>query len=129
MKKKPVERIKLEHKPLHCPVCGDRFMNIFGQPLPNHSQLRCKTVSGNEMDLGVCGKCVEKGVSMEMCQAILEGIKDFWTHEVDVNKSLRPDEKTNRKAFHNSHQIHSIQNIIQTGKRAEKEARRKGKLI
>lgn len=124
-----ISKIKIEHKPLHCPLCGERFMNIFGQPLPNHSQIRCTTSAGNEMDLGICEKCVENGVSLETCNAVLEGIKDFWVYEIEANKQMKSDEKKKRIAFHNSHSISSITQIIATGKRAEKEAREKGKLI
>lgn len=124
-----MKKIKLEHKPLHCPVCGVRFMNILGQPFPNHSQIRCTTVVGNEMDLGVCEDCVEKGVSLEMCNAILEGIKDYWVWEIDANKQMKSDEKTRRKNFHKSHVIAGITKIVHTGQRAEKEARKRGKLL
>ncbi len=124
-KKKP---LKLEHKPLHCPICGSRFMNLFGQPLPNHSQVRCTTPEGNEMDLGICETCVDGGVSLEMCNAVLEGIKDFWQFEIDANKQMKSDEKKKRKAFHKSHRIAGVTKIIATGKRAEKEARKQGKL-
>lgn len=120
--------IKLEHKPLHCPICGSRFMNILGQPLPNHAQVRCTTVDGNEMDLGICEKCVEAGVSLEMTNAILDGIKDYWIFEIDDNKAMKSEEKAKRKAFHKSHTISSVTKIIHTGKRAEKEARKQGKL-
>lgn len=126
MAKKDV--LKIEHKPLHCPLCGERFMNIFGQPLPNHSQVRCTTIEGNEMDLGICEKCVESGVSLEMCNAVLEGIKVFWTYEIEVNKQIKGEEKQKRIAFHKSHKINNVTEIIKTGKRAEKEARKKGKL-
>lgn len=120
--------IKVEHVPLHCPICGKRFMNIFGQPLPNHAQIRCNTPDGNEMDLGVCETCVDGGVSLEMCNAILEGIKDFWTIEINANKNMKTDEKQKRRSFHNSHTINNVTKIIQTGKRAEKQARKQGKL-
>ena len=120
--------LKLEHKPLHCPLCGERFMNLFGQPLPNHSQIRCTTIDGNEMDLGICEKCVEGGVSLELCNAVLEGIKDFWIYEIEVNKQIKGKEKQKRIAFHKSHKINNVTEIIKTGKRAEKEARKKGKL-
>lgn len=120
--------LKLEHKPLHCPLCGERFMNLFGQPLPNHSQIRCTTIDGNEMDLGICEKCVEDGVSLELCNAVLEGIKDFWIYEIEVNKQIKGEEKQKRIAFHKNHKINNVTEIIKTGKRAEKEARKKGKL-
>lgn len=120
--------LKLEHKPLHCPLCGERFMNLFGQPLPNHAQVRGTTPEGNEMDLGICEKCVEGGVSLEMCNAVLEGIKDFWIFEIDTNKKMKAEEKASRKAFHKSHKISGVTEIIATGKRAEKEARKQGKL-
>ena len=123
-----VKKLKLSHKPLHCPICGKRFMNLFGQPLPNHAQVRCTTPEGNEMDLGICETCVEKGVSLEMCNAVLEGIKDFWTIEINNNKQMKTNEKNKRKAFHNSHRIANVTKIIATGKRAEKEARKQGKL-
>jgi len=123
-----VKPLKLEHKPLHCPICGKRFMNLFGQPLPNHSQVRCTTPEGNEMDLGICESCVEGGVSLEMCNAILEGIKDFWVFEIDTNKQMKAGDKASRKQFHKSHSISSVTEIIHTGKRAEKEARKQGKL-
>lgn len=121
--------LKIEHKPLHCPLCGKRFMNIFGQPLPNHSQVRCVTLNGDEMDLGICEKCVESGVSLEMCNAVLEGIKTFWTYEIEANKQMKSDEKKKRIEFHNSHKISNVTEIIATGKRAENEARAKGKLL
>jgi hypothetical protein len=117
--------LKLTHIPLHCPICKKRFMNMLGQPLPNHAQIRCTTPEGNEMDLGICEKCVESGVTLEMCNAILEGIKDHWIYEIDINKSLKVDEKTKRKEFHKSHTIESVTEIIATGKRAENEARKK----
>jgi hypothetical protein len=104
-------------------------MNVFGQPLPNHAQIRCTTTDGNEMDLGICSACVEKGVSLEMCNAILEGIKVYWLFEIDGNKQMKADEKVRRKAFHNSHKIGGMTKVIQTGLRAEKEARKQGKLI
>jgi hypothetical protein len=126
----PKEKIivKREHKPLHCPICGVRFMNLFGQPLPNHSQIRCKTVEGNEMDLGICAECVNGGVTMEMCTAVLEGIKDFWIYDIDINKNMSPEEKTKRKNFHKSHELSEIIRFIPTGERAEKQARKMGKL-
>lgn len=113
---------------MHCPVCKSRFMNLFGQPLPNHSQIRCTTPEGNEMELGICENCIEKGVSLEMCNAVLEGIKVFWVQEIDMNKNMKADEKKARKDFHNSHTIQSITKITHTGKHAEKDARKKGKL-
>jgi hypothetical protein len=120
--------LKIEHIPLHCPICGERFMNIFGQPLPNHAQVRCTTPEGNEMDLGICETCVTTGVSIDMCNAVLDGIKDFWTIEINANKNMDAGEKKQRKAFHNSHKISDVTKIIQTGKRAEKQARKMGKL-
>ncbi len=124
-----MKKLKLEHKPLHCPVCGTRFMNVFGQPLPNHSQIRCRTPEGHELDLGICETCVEKGVSLEMCNAILEGIKDYWIYEIDANKNLKTTEKKQKKDFHNSVKIDSFTKIIHTGKRAEAEARKKDLLL
>lgn len=121
-------KLKLEHKPLHCPICSKRFMNVFGQPLPNHSQVRCTTTDGNEMDLGICSKCVEGGVSLEMCNAVLEGVKVFWSYEIDSNKNMKAEDKEARKAYHNSHHIAKVTKIVNTGKRAEKEARKKGNL-
>lgn len=120
--------LKIEHKPLHCPLCGERFMNIFGQPLPNHAQVRCTTINGDEMDLGICETCVENGVSLEMCNAVLEGIKTYWVYEIEANKQIGSDEKKKRIEFHNSHKISNVTEIIATGKRAEKEARKQGKL-
>lgn len=125
----PKTKLKLEHKPLHCPLCGERFMNIMGQPLPNHCQIRCTTVNGNEMDLGICQNCIDKGVSLEMCNAILEGIKDYWVWEIDANKQMTVNEKEKKKKFHNSHTIAGMTKIINTGKEAEKEARKRGKLL
>ena len=119
---------KIEHKPLHCPICGTRFMNVFGQPLPMHAQVRCITSNNNEMDLGICETCVEAGVSLDMCNAVLEGIKDFWIAEIDANKQMTETEKVKRKDFHNSHTITEVRTIILTGKEAEKDARSKGKL-
>jgi hypothetical protein len=103
-------------------------MNLFGQPLPNHAQVRCTTPEGNEMDLGICSKCVEGGVSLEMCNAVLEGIKDYWVFEIDANKNMKASEKKQKKAFHNSQSISSVAKIVDTGKRAEKQARKQGKL-
>ena len=123
------KELKIEHKPLHCPICGNRFMNVFGQPLPNHSQIRCTTVNGDEMDLGVCDKCIEKGISLETCQAILQGIKDYWIYDIDANKQMKNKEKKARKEYHNSHIINGMVKIINTGKEAEKEARKRGKLL
>jgi len=120
---------KLEHIPLHCPLCKKRFMNLFGQPLPNHSQIRCTTPNGDEMDLGICDKCVGKGVSLETCNAVLEGIKVYWIYQIDDDKSLKASEKKKRKDFHNSHTITEIRQIVNTGKHAEKDARKRGKLI
>lgn len=124
-----MDRLKIEHKPLHCPLCGERFMNLFGQPLLNHSQIRCTTLAGDEMDLGICDKCVNSGVSLETCNAILEGIKDYFIYEIEVNKNMTSDEKERRKAFHKSHKIVNITEIVFTGKRAEAEAREKGNLL
>jgi len=120
--------LKIKHLPLHCPLCKKKFMNILGQPLPNHSQIRCVTTDKNEMDLGICSKCVVKGVSLETCQAVLEGIKEFWIYEIDSNKNMSSSEKEARKDFHNSHQIDNLIQFIDTGKNAEKEAREKGDL-
>ena len=123
------KQLKITHIPLHCPICKERFMNLFGQPLPNHAQIRCTTERGDEMDLGICANCVKQGVSMEMVAGVLEGIKDYWVQDIDNNKSLKADTKAARKAHHTSHQIKSITKVIRTGKRAEKEARAKGKLL
>jgi hypothetical protein len=123
-----VQKLKIEHKPLHCPLCEKRFMNILGQPLPNHCQIRCTTTDGNEMDLGICSDCVETGISLNTCQAVLEGIKDFWIYEIDTNQKMTENEKTRRKNFHNSHKLENVAKIVDTGKRAEKEARKQGKL-
>ena len=125
----PKDKLKIAHKPLHCPVCGARFMNVFGQPLPNHAQIRTTTTKGDTMDIGICQNCIEKGVSLEMLNAVLEGIKDYWCFEIDVNKNIKSDEKKRKKAFHNSHTISDFTKIIHTGKRAEKEARKMGKLL
>lgn len=122
------KELKLTHIPLHCPLCKKRFMNMFGQPLPNHAQIRCTTPEGNEMDLGICEKCIEEGVTLEMCNAILEGIKDHWVYEIDANKDLKVDERNKRKATHRKHTIAGVTEIIATGKRAEADARKKGKL-
>jgi hypothetical protein len=122
------KKLKLNHIPLHCPLCGKRFMNLFGQPLPNHAQVRCTTPEGNEMDLGICAECVEKGVSLETCNAVLEGIKDFWVIEIDNNQQMDKDEKKARKDYHRSHSIEGITAVIDTGKRAEHDARAKGEL-
>jgi hypothetical protein len=119
---------KIEHQPLHCPICGTRFMNVFGQPLPMHAQIRCTTVTGDEMDLGICEKCVEAGVTLEMCNAILDGIKDFWVAEIEVNKNMKEKEKKKRIDFHKSHIISEVNKIILTGKDAEKTARKRGNL-
>jgi hypothetical protein len=119
---------KIEHKPLHCPICGTRFMNVFGQPLPMHAQVRCITSVNNEMDLGICSDCVEKGVSIDMCNAVLEGIKDFWIAEIEANTQMTEEEKQKRIDFHNSHSITEVRTIILTGKEAEADARSKGKL-
>lgn len=121
--------LKLEHIPLHCPICKGRFMNLFGQPLPNHAQIRCTTEKGDEMDIGICANCVNGGVTMEMVSAVLEGIKDYWEYDIDDNKQLKREEKQDRKAYHRSHKIRGITEVIHTGKRAEKEARAKGKLL
>lgn len=117
----------IEHKPLHCPICGKRFMNIYGKPLPNHAQVRVNTTAGNEMDLGICDACTQ-GVTMETLQAVLEGIKIWWCAEIDADKDLKKGDKDKRKAFHNSHQIESVKQFVGTGKRAEIEARKKGDL-
>ena len=100
------KQLKITHIPLHCPICKERFMNLFGQPLPNHAQIRCTTERGDEMDLGICANCVKQGVSMEMVAGVLEGIKDYWVQDIDNNKSLKADTKAARKAHHTSHQIH-----------------------
>lgn len=123
-----IEKLKIEHKPLHCPLCEKRFMNILGQPLPNHCQIRCTTTNGNEMDLGICSDCVETGVSLETCQAILEGIKDFWVFEIDNNRQMKEDEKIRRKEFHNSHRISDVVKVYNTGKEASVKAKKKGHL-
>ena len=119
----------LEHKPFHCPICGKRFMNIYGQPLPNHTQIRCNTTDGNEIDFGVCRDCADIGVTQETVEMILDGIKDYWLFEIDDDKSLSAKEKKARKDFHKSHKIESIKEIIYTGRRAEKDARKRGKLL
>jgi len=119
---------KIEHKPLHCPLCERRFMNIVGQPLPNHAQIRCTTVDNNEMDIGICSECVLKGVSLDTCNAVLEGIKDYWIFEIDANKNMEQEEKEQRKEFHNSHIIETITEIIDTGSRAQTEATEQGVL-
>lgn len=104
-------------------------MNLFGQPLPNHSQIRCTTPDGNEMDLGICDTCVEKGVSLELCNAVLEGIKDYWLIEIDNNKKMKPEEKQRRRDFHKSHTIDGMTRVFNTGKEAEHNARKKGELM
>jgi hypothetical protein len=119
---------KIEHKPLHCPICGTRFMNVFGQPLPMHAQIRCITTAGNEMDLGICEKCIEGGISINTCNAILEGIKDFWVAELEANKAMSEKQKKQKIEYHNSHIISEVQKVIMTGKEAENTARKKGQL-
>jgi hypothetical protein len=103
-------------------------MNIVGQPLPNHAQIRCTTVDNNEMDIGICSECVLKGVSLDTCNAVLEGIKDYWIFEIDANKNMEQEEKEQRKEFHNSHTIETITEIIDTGSRAQAEATEQGVL-
>lgn len=103
-------------------------MNILGQPLPNHSQIRCTTTAGNQMDLGICSECVDAGVSINTCQAILEGIKEYWIYEIDANDQMSEQQKNNLKSFHNSHQIENIVIIQNTGQVAQQEARIKGEL-
>lgn len=126
--KKPIIQVKLEHIPLHCPICKERFMNIFGQPLPNHAQIRCVTLNGDEMDLGICDNCIEQGVSLETCSAVLEGIKDFWIMEINQNPKISDEERKAKKDFHNSHKIATMTKISRTGKEAEKQARKMGRL-
>jgi hypothetical protein len=129
MKKKSIiQPTKIEHIPLHCPICKDRFMNLFGQPLPNHAQIRCHTLTGDEMDIGICENCIERGVSLDMCRAVLEGIKDFWKIEIDINKNLSEEDKEHKREIHNSHQIEKFTEIRKTGKEAEEQARKDGKL-
>jgi len=123
-----MKKLKIEHKPLHCPICGERFMNLFGQPLPNHAQMRCITDAGDEMDLGICENCIDKGVSMDMLNAILEGIKDYWVFEIEEDKNLKKSEKDARKKHHLSHHIKGMTVMVRTGKEAEKEAKKKGLL-
>jgi len=118
----------IEHKPLHCPLCNERFMNILGQPMPSHTQIRCYTTAGNEMDIGICEACIELGVSLETVNAVLEGIKIFWCFEIDANTQMTEDEKTARKDMHNSHNISEIIKIIHTGKNAEQDARKRNLL-
>lgn len=110
-------------------MCGKRFMNVFGLPLPNHAQVRCVTPEGNEMDLGICSNCVKNGISLETCNAVLEGIKDYWLYEIDANEQMKPDEKKKRKAFHNSHSIIGVTRVYSTGEEAGQEARQGGKLL
>ena len=119
-----MQELKLVHKPLHCPVCGERFMNLFGQPLPNHAQLRCRTTSGDIMDIGVCANCIEDGVTQEMVEAVLNGIKDYWVASVEMDKNLKGDEKRVRKQFHLKHKIQNVEAIIQTGKDAERKIKK-----
>jgi hypothetical protein len=119
--------LKLEHKPMHCPVCGARFMNIYGKPLPNHAQVRVTTTDGNEMDLGICEEC-SASITMETCKAVLEGIKDYWMFEIDDDKSLKAKDKKRRKDFHQSHKIDGIKQFKNTGRHAEQDARKRGKL-
>lgn len=119
---------KLEHKPMCCPLCGERFLNLMGQPLPNHAQIRCHTEAGDEMDIGVCDNCIEKGVSQATLNGILEGIKDFWVFEIDADDNLVKAEKDKRKAVHKAHKIDGFTAIQHTGKEAERDAREKGKL-
>ena len=125
---KKINTLKIEHKPMHCPLCGERFMNLFGQPLPNHSQIRCTTTAGDEMDLGICDNCVEIGVTLETCNQILNGIKDYWAIEIDNNKNISDKQKKSKKDFHKSHVISQMTKISRTGKDAEKQARSQGKL-
>ena len=94
MKSKP---LKITHIPLHCPICKERFMNLFGQPLPNHSQIRCVTERGDEMDIGICHNCVMQGVSMEMVAAVLEVLKITGCKTLTTIKVLRLPKKLRAK--------------------------------
>lgn len=123
-----MKKIKIEHKPLHCPICGERFMTVLGKPLPNHAQMRCMTQNGDEMDLGICENCLQDGVTLEMVNGILEGIKDYWVFEIEADKNLKKEEKETRKKIHLSHNIVSLSRMVRTGKEAEKEAKKKGLL-
>lgn len=123
------KKIKLEHKPLHCPLCAKRFMNLFGQPLPNHAEIKCETIAGDVMYLGICQDCIEKGVTVETCKAVLEGIKDYWCFDVDANKNIKASEKKAIKEKHCKHEIKSVLKIDHTGANAEKEARKKKLLL
>lgn len=120
-----MKELKLVHKPLHCPVCGERFMNMFGQPLPNHAQIRCLTLTGDEMDIGICENCISNGVSLEMVSAVLQGIKDYWTSEITADRNLNSQEKQERIALHKSHKIQKLSLITRTGKEAEKKIKDK----
>ena len=119
----------IEHIPLHCPLCKKRFLNLLGQPLPNHNQVRCSTTDGNEMDIGICNKCINAGISLDTLQGVLEGIKVYWVYEIDTNKNMKEKEKKERKEFHNSHVLQNVLQIYNSGKEAEKDARKKGSLI
>lgn len=65
---------------------------------------------------------------MELCNAVLEGIKDHWQLEINLNKNMKQEEKKHKIDFHKSHVIADVTKIMNTGKRAEKQARKMGKL-
>lgn len=120
---------KIEYKPLHCPLCNVKFMNIYGQPLPNHTQLKCITDNNNEINIGVCNKCSIGDISIEICNEILEGIKNYWYHDIDINKNINSKDKSKRKEYHGSHNIIKISKISNTVDDAEINARSGGVLI
>jgi hypothetical protein len=119
----------IEYKKAHCPICKDRFMNIHGQPLPNHAQVACKTSRGDDIEIGLCKNCIVQGVSVDTLNEILDGYKAYWEWEVDTNKILKKNEKKKRKEFHNSHVISTVERVRHTGKEAHTKAREMGKLL
>jgi len=118
--------MKLEHIPQHCPICKRRFMNILGQPLPNHAQVRCSTTKGNQLDIGVCQECSMTGITVDTTNAILDGIKDFWIMELETNQNMTEDERAQRIAYHNSHVIEGIIQVLDTGAEAQTNAEETG---
>lgn len=101
-------------------------MNILGQPLPNHSQIRCSTTKGNEIYIGISREAITTGITVDTCNAILDGIKDFWIMELETNQNMTEAERQQRIAYHNSHVIESIIQVIDTGAEAQANAEQTG---
>lgn len=111
----------IKYTPRKCPLCNHIFMNLSGQPLKNHHQVKCQLEDKNTVYIAICEDCIERGiVTVEKCQKIFEGIKEYWVQDINRSKNLNED---GRNKVRERHQKMKISKIISNGNNSIDNAR------